>query len=443
MRKNGFTLIEFLAVIVVLTVIMLIANNAVTQTVRNSRETINEKQTLAIKSAAETWGGENINKLPKEGTCGYITLGDLKEYGLLDSKVSDIKSGKELSDDLKIKVETKVNNEGRLIATYTVNSGSGCLKLYDNKLYSNGTIIYFDVVKGEACSKKEYENSYDSSIGGYSNSNSGYNGMNKSSTKQNSCLKFYAFNDSKDSFNLNLLLDHNTTDSVHFSSTGSQNGPSDVLLQLNKDTNFWAGTNDVKKYEYGNSSSSLKYTISYSGFRARLISANEIAKVINNNSFNEITTNDNISIGSSYGWLYDRTSRYCKNYGCSNNINNSSSTEGYWTESTVQNQSNVSFSVNTTGIIARTSNTYNNVGVRPVIEVDKNKLHLLGDADCDGDLDNDDYNTITRVAAEDTTVTNFCHYEANLVVDDKITIEDATCLSQYLSGSITSLPCKK
>ena len=81
----------------------------------------------------------------------------------------------------------------------------------------------------------------------------------------------------------------------------------------------------------------------------------------------------NIS-GCKYGWLYDRISINCKTYGCLNNLNIDKS-YGYWTSTSragYQNQAYVVFkdSSMTFGNVTYSSN----IGIRPVIEVLKNKL---------------------------------------------------------------------
>ena len=74
------------------------------------------------------------------------------------------------------------------------------------KTYQDGTVVYYDVLNGIPCTNYHVDNS----ITGY---NGIYTGDNKIATtdNQNSCLKFYTFNDDEGDTILNLLLDHNTT----------------------------------------------------------------------------------------------------------------------------------------------------------------------------------------------------------------------------------------
>ena len=128
MNKKGFTLIELLAVIVILSLLALITSTAITKLVKDSKQDLSDIQMKSIESAAKAWGADNINRLPEVGSCAYITLGDLKEYGLLSSSVIDLKSSNELSNDLAVKIYTTANSSGNPIINYEVNpeSVSGC-----------------------------------------------------------------------------------------------------------------------------------------------------------------------------------------------------------------------------------------------------------------------------------------------------------------------------
>ena len=92
MNKKGFTLVELLAVIVILALLALLTSTAVTKLVKDAKNDLSETQMTLIKSAADTWIADNINKLPSSGSCGYLTLEDLKYYGLLDNTILDHKN---------------------------------------------------------------------------------------------------------------------------------------------------------------------------------------------------------------------------------------------------------------------------------------------------------------------------------------------------------------
>ena len=257
------------------------------------------------------------------------------------------------------------------------------------KIYTNGEVVYFNVTTGNVCS--EYTESQ---------SNTGV---------KEGCMKFYAFNDSGGQ-TVNLLLDHNTTATIAWNSSGSSvNGPKEVLEQLKTDTSSWIGVETPDNYSMDQTgqTSNAKYTIDYSSYKARLITANEVAQITGNTSFDEKTfigqtyyfdsntstasptcyyNNDNDRgniTNCKYGWLYDRTSTSCIDWGCLNNSDQW--TWGYWTSSSFARDVEAAFLISygysyseTGGGIFAISGRFpldgSTVGVRPVIEVLKSKL---------------------------------------------------------------------
>ena len=136
MNNKGFTLIELLAVILILSLLALLANTSVTKVVRDSKAELYDSQLKMIEIAAETWGSENIDKLPDSGQCKYFTLGDLKSYGLLDSSVKNPKTDKEFSNDLNIKILATENKYGKTNITYEVDPDNinGCEKAFSSSI---------------------------------------------------------------------------------------------------------------------------------------------------------------------------------------------------------------------------------------------------------------------------------------------------------------------
>ena len=122
MNNKGFTLVELLAVIIIISLLALLANTSVTKVVRDSKSELYASQIQMIKLAAESWGSENIDKLPDSGQCKYLTLGDLKNYGLLDSSVKNPKTDKEFSNNLNIKITATENKFGKTNISYEVDS---------------------------------------------------------------------------------------------------------------------------------------------------------------------------------------------------------------------------------------------------------------------------------------------------------------------------------
>lgn len=130
--NRGFTLIELLAVIVVLSLLALLASTSVTKVVRDSKNDLYKTQIISIKSSVEVWGADNPDKLPNVGECKYITLGELKEYGILDSKIINPKNSKSLSDDMLIKISSNKTIHGNNNINYEVDVDdvTGCTLVY-------------------------------------------------------------------------------------------------------------------------------------------------------------------------------------------------------------------------------------------------------------------------------------------------------------------------
>ena len=129
MNKKGFTLIELLAVIIILSLLVLLTSTAITKIVKDSKQELSDDQIASIKAAAEIWGADNIDELPITGSCSYLTLRDLKEFGLIDSNIIDPKTNERFLDSLLIKLTTTTTSYGVSVTNYEVNPDSveGCI----------------------------------------------------------------------------------------------------------------------------------------------------------------------------------------------------------------------------------------------------------------------------------------------------------------------------
>ena len=252
------------------------------------------------------------------------------------------------------------------------------------KKYKNGDVVYFDVDNGTECSNYTE-----------TQSNTGVN---------RGCMKFYAFNDDGGK-TVKLILDHNTTATVEWNSNyETTGGPKELLIQLERDTKLWQGTETPANYTMDQTGqlSNRKYTIYYSGYKARLITAQEIAQITGYTSWNEKksdsdeyeygfyfdskqtsasdTCNSNDISGCSYRWLYDRTSTDCTRWGCLNAAvlsvtDSGKDMVGYWTASSSAADSSKAWNVLLYGNLnSEVVNEDRYFGVRPVIEVLKSKL---------------------------------------------------------------------
>lgn len=385
--SSGFTLIELLSIIVMLAIIVLIATPIILNIIEDSKY---ESKIIGIKNYLSVIereiARENINGKFNPTEC-EVEGKELKCFGY--QKSLNIEIDGEIPDKGIIILKNGIVTNGSVltIGNYVIRVTNNNISLNPKNIYKNGDIVYFDIKEGKGCTDYHEDNS-----------KTGYNGLNPTGN-QNSCLKFYAFNDDDEGDILNLLLDHNTTDSKawvlqkDFSDDEKWNnslqnikGPLTLLKQLKKDTDGWSDKiKTPNSYIFEENQNS--YVINYSGYKARLITAEEIIKITKKKSepttyyFDTLANNPNDACIDndentlcSYGWLYDRTSISCKEYGCLNGSN--IKTEGYWTATAGMKSSNkYAWFVYYDGRLSYTNVVASSrMGVRPVIEVYKYSL---------------------------------------------------------------------
>ena len=328
MKKKGFTLIELLAVIVVLAVIALIATPIVLNLVKTAKIGAAEQSVTGYVKAVENTIIKDMinNKEVSDGNYKYNSIeadisGKRPTSGEYIVKNGKVESGNFCVDGYKIEYK---NGQSKKIS-------DTCEVLY--QVYENGTAIYFNPETGKVCNQND--------------------AVSTTGTKTG-CMKWYTFNDEgSKTETVNMILDHNTTAVVAYNSTNSNSKMKEAKTALENDTSTW--------------DKSLK---------ARLITANEVAKITGNTSFDEgnssniffLDSNNNTHVANStnkskYAWLYDYTD--CKEYGC--NIEDSS-TNGYWTSTPVKN---AVWCVNRSSKLDSYLPSTTLGGIRPVITVSK------------------------------------------------------------------------
>ena len=412
MKKKGFTLVELLAVIFMLSLILVIAVPSVNRYIKQSKEKAYNTQISTIIEAAQAYASANSGLLPrKEEFVVKITLGQLKSSGLIKEEVKNPNDDKYFDDALTIEIKKKgetytydivestittrdgekspiINLNGSPMVTYNLNAtytelGASATDS-DGNAISNIVIdksnlvmstegiyqVKYTATDTKGISSTVYRNVYVSN-NKYANGTAIYFNPNSNSvcskaeatsntSKSNGCMKWYTFNDDGSS-TVNLLLDHNTTAKVAWASTGTNaNGPVEVKKQLENDIASWNGA--------------VKST-------ARLIEASEIAKITgypnwNNNRYYFHTNSNTEYKGAAgtnrYAWLFDNTYN-CTTYGC--NVADSSA-GAYWTNTADSGNFNTAFTVYYIGILSHDNNVANasGPGVRPVITVSRDKL---------------------------------------------------------------------
>lgn len=126
MKNKGFTLVELIAVIVVLGLISLIAIPTVNNSIIKYKDKLEADAIRNIEQAAKNWAADNINKLPNvldtesDVSMTYpeidteqdfsklkITLSDLQSAGYIDSEVKNPKDNKEFGICAEITITKK------------------------------------------------------------------------------------------------------------------------------------------------------------------------------------------------------------------------------------------------------------------------------------------------------------------------------------------------
>ena len=332
-KNKGFTLVELLAVIVILALIALIATPIILNVINDAKKQAAKDSAYGYMDAVEKYivSSELEDKSIKDGT---YSVEELNSMGV------SVKGS--TPDNGTIKIESKtVKSYDIGIDGYAVSNGE-VKKVSTTKSFKNGTAVYYNPETETKCKSSE--------------------AVSTTGTKRG-CMKWYVFNDKEGNATVNVILDHNTTANVAWNSTGSNSEMKEVKKALENDTKDWKNT-------------------------ARLITANEVAKITKHPTFDASKENQDwfcldtnkpdttnwcskAQGTSEYAWLFDYTSG-CTSYGCSNTSN--SSTYGYWTSTPKKDDSTIAWVVYTGGTLSYSNVTNNDYGIRPVITISKSNI---------------------------------------------------------------------
>ena len=100
MKKNGFTLVEMLTVIIILVSLGLISIFTINKIVKRSGDDLYDIQVNTIKEAARNYAVKNGSTL---GASNEITICDLKRNNLIDEDFVDPRTEKPFDESLIIK----------------------------------------------------------------------------------------------------------------------------------------------------------------------------------------------------------------------------------------------------------------------------------------------------------------------------------------------------
>lgn len=113
--KKGFTLVEMIAVILVMFLISITVIPSILNQVNNKKEEISETSMLLIKTSTNKYLESMPTKYSKtSGNIYYVTLNDVVESGELSSPIKDVKTGNEISLTTKVKAAVNEYNDFEL-----------------------------------------------------------------------------------------------------------------------------------------------------------------------------------------------------------------------------------------------------------------------------------------------------------------------------------------
>ena len=109
MKKNGFTLVELLGVIILLGVLSMIAVPVVRDLIKSSRKELYDEQIEQIENGLKNWAHDNIFLLPDDNGVITLSLGQLAQSGHVNYKIENPKNNKCFSTESELTI-TKYNN---------------------------------------------------------------------------------------------------------------------------------------------------------------------------------------------------------------------------------------------------------------------------------------------------------------------------------------------
>ena len=151
MNKKGFTLIEMLAIIILLSVIALITYPIINNVVSDSKDEIYDKQISELVRLANTWVTKNMDSLEiKNGYKYYLSFNELFEQGFVSKEdIINPKTGENLlgcmvvtynslTDGFDVEYDESCIKQGEFVEG-SDNSGANKPELFDNMLP-----VYYD-----------------------------------------------------------------------------------------------------------------------------------------------------------------------------------------------------------------------------------------------------------------------------------------------------------
>ena len=112
MKKNkGFTLIELMAVLVIIALIAILVTPITSKIINSNRNKIYDDQVKSIISSAKIWGAEHPGRLPDKGDIDVIiTIGELREGGYVAKDLENPLTNEPFDDDCQVVISNRNGN---------------------------------------------------------------------------------------------------------------------------------------------------------------------------------------------------------------------------------------------------------------------------------------------------------------------------------------------
>lgn len=398
-KKNGFTLIELICTILLLSIIVSLVIITTVNIIQNSKERENAASMKLIEVAAKDYITQNENDFHiKNGVIYCIDIQKLIDENLLVSKIKY--NGEEINDKT-VKVRYDSNTY-----FYSLDEKGSCVgptKVLANQNDTYKAIVYLDPTNlTNYCDSKN---------------------VTSTTGTKSGCMKWYVYEE--DSKNYTMILDHNTT------ATYAWLSKEDYIAAGGTEENWESENWGIWKHDDSSKgpitiTKKLKEDTSSWVVPARLISANEIAHIVGadreaaikwdsskvfvnpmkniknmdyqiswfnlNGSGNSYSSTDGWQIANSeitnYFWLVENLGEYCTDSECLSE--GKFRANGYWTSTPIRanTRSGYSEAYDVDGIrnyldasdqtLGIGSISYAGAsGIRPVITVEKNLIKEL------------------------------------------------------------------
>ena len=419
-KEKGFTLVELLAIVIIISLLAVFIVPKVSQTLNNSKESIHKSSVTGLARVAENYYVEQKMKGSFQecyydfgtdtNTCtGLEFAGDKPDQG----RITIDKDGDSL-------IEVRIDNKCYLKGYTSTNvieqeyNSETCNVTFNGKYVkaaptdTHKGIVYLDPTNLET---KCNESHYNDAVG-----------------TKSGCMKFYIFKENVDG-TVDMIASHNTTGGVKWTleqdngSVKNYNGPREALYQLYEDTKDWTAVipmtsdnNYTQSWTLSNTAhtftidytkhltrsgepGSYTYTRVDGAHQARFITAEEIATITrmntsaNPNNWTPYTSSDRFYFGplddidyseqtdeqkarqKSYNWLYNNLNS-CVEYGCEKEENIRNQNWSYWTSTASTDKNFGAVRVDRTGSINDHTIHTENDGIRPVVTILKTTIGM-------------------------------------------------------------------